>query len=219
MRLHRDRKKWVGLFCVAMLLMPFMTLQDSLAVDQSIKHNKSDQQPSKKPSATNGSALKYRALNWDELIPEDWDPMAAIKGIDFAKLDDADPRATEALEKLRMAWDVAPVVESLNNSRIEIPGFVVPLDTNSQNVREFLLVPYHGACIHVPPPPSNQVIHVVVPAKLDANERKTLQTAAYTYGSISVSGVLKAVSTNTDMAASGYQLNAEKIAAYKSPTR
>ena len=47
---------------------------------------------------------------------------------------------------------------------IKIPGFAVPLegDDGFEYVKEFLLVPTFGACIHVPPPPPNQVIHVIL---------------------------------------------------------
>ena len=47
---------------------------------------------------------------------------------------------------------------------IKIPGFAVPLegDDGFEYIDEFLLVPYFGACIHVPPPPPNQVIHVIL---------------------------------------------------------
>lgn len=52
----------------------------------------------------------------------------------------------------------------MNGRSIRIPGFMIPLDKSGRSVRSFLLVPYFGACIHSPPPPSNQMIHVV-PAK------------------------------------------------------
>ncbi len=53
------------------------------------------------------------------------------------------------------------VVSSLNNMKIRIPGYVVPLDFNAENkYKEFLLVPYFGACLHTPPPPPNQIIFV-----------------------------------------------------------
>lgn len=41
----------------------------------------------------------YRDINWDDLLPRDWNPMAAFKGIDFSRLKDNDPRATEALRR------------------------------------------------------------------------------------------------------------------------
>ena len=52
------------------------------------------------------------------------------------------------------------VVEELNDVEVKIAGYVLPLDFEATTVREFLLVPYVGACIHVPPPPPNQIIYV-----------------------------------------------------------
>ena len=55
-------------------------------------------------------------------------------------------------------------IRKLMGKPIKIPGFVVPLegDDGFEYVKEFLLVPTFGACIHVPPPPPNQVIHVIL---------------------------------------------------------
>jgi hypothetical protein len=52
------------------------------------------------------------------------------------------------------------VVAELDGKRVRIGGYVVPLDFESTTVKEFLLVPFVGACIHVPPPPANQIIYV-----------------------------------------------------------
>ena len=46
--------------------------------------------------------------------------------------------------------------------KVEIPGFVLPLEFSGTKVEKFLLVPYAGACIHTPPPPSNQIIFVQI---------------------------------------------------------
>ncbi len=55
-------------------------------------------------------------------------------------------------------------VRKLIGKSIKIPGFAVPLegDDGFEYVQEFLLVPTFGMCIHVPPPPPNQVIHVIL---------------------------------------------------------
>ena len=55
-------------------------------------------------------------------------------------------------------------LRQLMGKSIKIPGFAVPLegDDGFEYIDEFLLVPYFGACIHVPPPPPNQVIHVIL---------------------------------------------------------
>ncbi len=53
--------------------------------------------------------------------------------------------------------------KELLGQEIEIPGFVLPLELDGNNVTEFLLVPFAGACVHTPPPPGNQIIHIASP--------------------------------------------------------
>ncbi|MCB0369309.1 MAG: DUF3299 domain-containing protein [Bdellovibrionales bacterium] len=48
----------------------------------------------------------------------------------------------------------------LNHKKVKIPGFMVPLEDNMKETTEFLLVPTPQACIHVPPPPPNQMVYV-----------------------------------------------------------
>ena len=43
---------------------------------------------------------------------------------------------------------------------VRIPGYLLPLEYDGDKVTEFFLVPYVGACIHTPPPPPNQIVHV-----------------------------------------------------------
>jgi len=53
--------------------------------------------------------------------------------------------------QVRLEWD---------NAEIRIPGYLLPLEYEGEQIIEFLLVPYVGACIHTPPPPANQIIYV-----------------------------------------------------------
>ena len=55
-------------------------------------------------------------------------------------------------------------LKQLIGKSVKIPGFAVPLDGDDgfDYIKEFLLVPVYGMCIHVPPPPPNQVIHVIL---------------------------------------------------------
>ncbi|MFD2158746.1 DUF3299 domain-containing protein [Rubritalea tangerina] len=53
-------------------------------------------------------------------------------------------------------------VEELDGKLVSLPGFVLPLEFDGKKVKEFLLVPWVGACIHTPPPPPNQIVHVIV---------------------------------------------------------
>lgn len=102
----------------------------------------------------------FPELQWDDLMPADWDPMAAFRGMNIAELQDNDPKAQEALETMRKAWNDAPVNPKLTGRKVRIPGFAIPIEQSEEGVRELLLVPYFGACIHTPPPPANQIIHV-----------------------------------------------------------
>jgi uncharacterized protein len=52
---------------------------------------------------------------------------------------------------------------------VRVPGFIIPLEDNERVVSEFLLVPYPLACIHVPAPPPNQIVHV----KMDKGKKVT----------------------------------------------
>ncbi len=84
------------------------------------------------------------------------------------------------------------IVEELNGQRVRIPGYLLPLEISGSKVTEFLLVPYIGACIHVPPPPPNQIVHVNVVQKEGYNSKKL-------YEPVWVTGVISAKSMVKDL--------------------
>ncbi|MES9854825.1 MAG: DUF3299 domain-containing protein [Candidatus Thiodiazotropha sp. L084R] len=154
------------------------------------------------------SAEPAQELEWDAMIPADFRPDKIMNQFgDINELDDNDPRAQQIMDQLTAAWDKAPVVESLDGKRVKLPGFVVPLEGDGIELSEFLLVPYYGACIHVPPPPANQTVYVKVPNG-DAKIRNAFDT-------VWVTGVLSAKSFSSDLATAGYQLQAEDVAPYE----
>ncbi|MRR51888.1 MAG: DUF3299 domain-containing protein [Rhodocyclaceae bacterium] len=140
----------------------------------------------------------YREIKWEKLVPPGWDGEKVLKGLDLNKLQDSDPRAMEALDKMREAWNNAPVETALKGTKIRIPGFAIPLDKSGGNVREFLLVPYFGACIHSPPPPANQIIHVI--ATKPVKGLKTMDT-------VWVMGDMDLIRTDSPWGVVGYRLN------------
>lgn len=151
-----------------------------------------------------------RTINWDALVPADWDPFKDFKGVDLAALDDGDPRANKMLKQMREAWDNAPTNPALIGQTVRIPGFVVPLEETKDGLKEFLLVPYFGACIHSPPPPANQIIHVLprTPAK-----------GVRSMDAVWISGVLRADRTDSYMGAAGYRLEAQSVSPYSERPR
>lgn len=159
-----------------------------------------------KPAAKSSGA---RQIEWDDLMPADWDPMKGVQTLQLMALGDGDPRASAALEKLKKAWDEAPVVPAMDKQHVVIAGFAVPLDAEGTNVHEMLLVPYFGACIHTPPPPANQVIHVILPKP--AKGVRMMDT-------VWITGTLHVATATTSLGPSGYQLDGESVAPYRGGT-
>jgi len=56
--------------------------------------------------------------------------------------------------------EVDPRLAKLDGELVRVPGYIVPLEDFQSRTSHFLLVPYVGACIHSPPPPSNQIVAV-----------------------------------------------------------
>ena len=142
-----------------------------------------------------------RELKWEELIPEDYKPEAILAkyGDQLAKLEDEDPEAEKIYKKMRAIYDSAPVNKELHNKTIRLPGFVAALENVNGVVTEFLLVPYFGACIHLPPPPTNQIIHV------KAGEGYGIKTDKV-FEPIWVSGKILAEGKDTDIGKAGYRI-------------
>jgi hypothetical protein len=176
--------------------------------------------PNNEPNGTEGPAASeaepedvgqesgaVAELEWDALIPEAWRPDKIMAQYNVDELEDDDPRAQELMDKLKALWKEAPVVRELDGKRVKLPGFVVPLDMDGEQTGEFLLVPYYGACIHVPPPPANQTIHVIADA---GREYK-----GGLFDPIWVSGILKIESFSSDLAEAGYRLEATRIEPYE----
>ncbi len=159
--------------------------------------------------AAGGSRKGYQEIGWSALIPEGWNPAKAFKEINFDRLKDGDPRAMEVLTQMKGIWDAAPVETAWNGQRIRIAGFAVPLERNREWVTEFLLVPYFGACIHTPPPPANQIIHVFL-----AKPGRKMQT----FDTLWVGGVLETTHSRTEnemgIGNAGYRMKAESVEPY-----
>ena len=166
-----------------------------------------------KPAATAAAAATapaaakspYREILWDSLMPADWDPMLPFKGLKLDKMQDGDPRATEALWKAKKYWNNAPMNPKINDVAVKIPGFVVSLEREGDALKEFLLVPYYGGCIHVPPPPANQIIHV--------HSNKAI-AGIRTMDAVWISGTMKVGTTETMMGVAGYSMLANNVELY-----
>lgn len=136
-----------------------------------------------------------RQLDWRELRPADWTPPPV-----------RDPMYYEMNPEAQVQTNLdAPLVPELDGQKVKIPGYVVQLEGDDRRVTEFLLVPYFGACIHVPPPPPNQIIHVRFPEGVPY---------PVTYDAVWVTGIMKVEHLDADIALVGYQMEAAEVISY-----
>ncbi|MGH8434127.1 MAG: DUF3299 domain-containing protein [Pseudomonas sp.] len=157
----------------------------------------------------NAGAAEVRELTWSELIPAGAPvaPQSQAPVHDLSQL--ADALAAESAPAATQQSPAAPVVKALDGQEVKLPGYIVPLDvTEEGRVTEFLLAPYFGACIHVPPPPSNQIVHVT-------SELGVLMDALYQ--PFWIEGPLKVQASSSELAEAGYQMDAGKIYPYEMP--
>lgn len=163
------------------------------------------------------TANQYEEIDWVELIPQDdldalLNPPAYLDEIEDGSFEDQ--IANDMLSALEMSGDdlyqqalvSTKVVEDYNARAIRLPGFIVPVEMNEkQQVTEFFLVPYFGACIHYPPPPPNQIIYVTVKDGLRVND---IQHPYW------VEGTLSTTLTENELAISAYSLQADNVILY-----
>ncbi|MCE2460794.1 MAG: DUF3299 domain-containing protein [Pseudomonadales bacterium] len=136
-----------------------------------------------------------RELTWDDLLPEGVTPAPPVVDHSSLALFDDFPLTT-----------VDGVVPELNGENVKLPGFVVPLDVVGDKVASFLLVPYFGACIHVPPPPPNQIVYVEFeePVKLESM-----------YDPVWVTGELGLEGHASSLARAGYSMKGTALEKYR----
>jgi uncharacterized protein len=181
-------------------------------------------------TAPPASAETPRELKWADLVPKSaasekktlkpfFGPRTPAAGGNSAYLDNYDirsrsedvvaapaPRIPEGKfmsRPVRSNRTGPPEIKSeLDGELVKIGGYVVPLDFNSTQVTEFLLVPFVGACIHVPPPPANQIVYV---------KAKNGFEIAGDFDPVYVTGRLSARITPTGLAETGYTIDASAV--------
>ncbi len=154
-------------------------------------------------------AAEPRDLAWSEMIPPD--APAEVPNMkplhDLSQMSDA--LAAESAPAAKQDLPNAPVVQTLDGQAIRLPGYIVPLEVNEDGrTTEFLLVPYFGACIHVPPPPSNQIVHVRSEIGVKLEEL---------YQPYWIEGAMQVKASTSELADAGYQMDAQKIYVYELP--
>ena len=158
-----------------------------------------------------GEPDTVRTIEWEDLIPAGYDANDIIDEYDrkynLSELPEESPLLKEMMAKVEETMRSAPIKDNMNGQRVKLPGYVVPLEAVGQRTTEFLLVPYFGACIHVPPPPPNQTVFVTLVDPAGAEIRQL-------YDVVWVTGVLKTQRFSVSLGDAGYTLEATLIEPY-----
>jgi hypothetical protein len=171
-------------------------------------------------ACTESASSNYQELTWEDLEPDSQKAVAqgasegsADAGDDWAT-DDFDIDAFTQGQGIRGLYSGAPpqaysvgVVSEVNGKNIRVPGFIVPIELEAGSlVSEFFLVPYFGACFHLPPPPPNQTIYVssAEPVEYDS-----------IYDPVWIMGVIKTEQTGNDIATAAYTMDFHHIEPYE----
>ena len=158
----------------------------------------------KRAKETAATSADVMEIDWDVLIPDSHRPdTELIDKYNNGEIDAKDPLIIALKALMRELLELGPVNHELAGKMIKMPGFVIPLEHDGDKITEFLLVPYHGACIHVPAPPSNQIIYVRVPGGTTAASRP--------YDTVWVTGRLTIEQIDNDVAESGYVMDAIEV--------
>ena len=151
-------------------------------------------------------AEEFPTGQWGELVPKGWNPFERFQR-DVGRIGEGSAQETAMMQELREILDSAPTRSELDGTKLRLPGYVVPLESGRGGVKQFLLVPYFGACIHTPPPPANQIVHVVLATP------KPLRTMEAVW----VSGTLRVDRQDSRFGVSGYRLDGVSAEPYRRP--
>ena len=143
------------------------------------------------------SAAAPREITWDDLIPP---------GVPYSEII-AEGELDEENDYWRPIFDEnsTKLNPALADAYIKMPGFIIPIDISADGVTSFILVPYVGACIHVPPPPPNQLVFVTT---------KVPWPSERLWEAVWVTGTMQNKVQYTEVADTGYELEADRIEIY-----
>lgn len=168
------------------------------------------------PAIFSATAADYQTIEWTELMPPEdlealMNPPEYLSEIADGSLEDQINSQLQGAmaaddSRYQQALSSSQTVPEFDNRKVRIPAFIVPLEyDDDQRVTEFFLVPYFGACIHVPPPPPNQIIYA------SYDQGMTLEAL---YDAFWISGTLQTTMTENDTATSAYSIAVEAIEPY-----
>lgn len=149
-------------------------------------------------SLPRAARAEVRQIEWDDLIPPGV-PYSMIVG---------DGELDLANDTWKPEFDANGIRlnPELDGLTVKLPGYIIPMEASTKGVTGFMLVPYVGACIHVPPPPPNQLIYVTTDDPWPSDDL---------WDAIWVTGRMSVGLQSTDLAEIGYRIQAEQMEHYE----
>jgi len=163
---------------------------------------------------------EFRVTEWVDLLPQsDFDALSkpqeyVDEADDFSFEDKLSAEMSSAMasafdDEYQAALTSTKVVDEFNGKKVKMAGYVVPLSYDDEmSVTEFFFVPYFGACLHLPPPPPNQIIHVTTDTAMSVYEL---------YLPFWISGTLSTSLVKNNMATSAYSMKMSSFELYQEP--
>jgi hypothetical protein len=135
----------------------------------------------------------YIDIDWSDLVPEGQVTLPPVLRdlIDHSKA----ALSTQQPESVGVRTD-------WNGQVVRLPGFIVPIEYSGTGVTAFILVPFVGACVHVPPPPANQLVFVTTSEPYESSGL---------FEPVNVIGMFGVASMSTQLADIAYALSADLI--------
>lgn len=145
------------------------------------------------PKLTPSTDADAREIDWLELLPpEDLKAMSEMPEISH-----------DGQMQMPQVMSSAKTVAAMDGVQGKVPGYLVPISfDDNQRVTEMFLVPYFGACVHVPPPPPNQLIYIKPENPIELGN---LWDAYWVHGTVKVQATANA------MATSAYSLKLDRL--------
>jgi uncharacterized protein len=138
----------------------------------------------------------FADLDWSKMMPPG----------DVKLLAEAPPVVHVGNQRMKQVGTLHAVA-ALDGRKVRLSGYVVPLESDDDGrMVEFFFVPFYGACIHVPPPPPNMMVHVKLARGIDTPSL---------YDPLTLSGTLHIETTQNPMAASAYGMADATLGAYQ----
>lgn len=161
-------------------------------------------------------AGNYESIQWVDLLPDDdlraltEDPIpdSVLEGTAADEIKSAIAMSIkDPVSDYEKALVSVRVKGEYNNRAIRLPGFIVPVDTDEEGkALSFFFVPFFGACIHLPPPPPNQIIYATYDKGI------SVENLEFPYW---MEGVISTKQKTNEMATAAYSAKADKLYLFK----